>query len=158
MRTCHPIHESPLCRVWPGDCGLGEGELVGGKRVRLVLFLNALIYSSVSGLWGFPGGTSEKEPACQAEDVRDVGSTPGSGTPGEGNHSPLQCSWLERPMDRGAWWATVLQCRLGHNCIDFARARSGPYVRRKGSPLCHAASWPWGRVLSCGTWALGRES
>ena len=26
-------------------------------------------------------------------------------SPGEGN--PLQCSCLENPMDRGAWWATV---------------------------------------------------
>ena len=26
---------------------------------------------------------------------------------GEGNGSPLQCSCLENPMDRGAWWATV---------------------------------------------------
>ena len=26
---------------------------------------------------------------------------------GEGNGNPLQCSCLESPMDRGAWWATV---------------------------------------------------
>ena len=26
---------------------------------------------------------------------------------GEGNGSPLQCSHLENPMDRGAWWAMV---------------------------------------------------
>ena len=26
---------------------------------------------------------------------------------GEGNGSPLQCSCLENPVDRGAWWATV---------------------------------------------------
>ena len=26
---------------------------------------------------------------------------------GEGNGSPLQCSCLETPTDRGAWWATV---------------------------------------------------
>ena len=26
---------------------------------------------------------------------------------GEGNGSPLQCSCLENPMDRGAWWAAV---------------------------------------------------
>ena len=28
-------------------------------------------------------------------------------TDGEGNGNPLQCSCLENPMDRGAWWATV---------------------------------------------------
>ena len=26
---------------------------------------------------------------------------------GEGNGSPLQCSCLENPMNRRAWWATV---------------------------------------------------
>ena len=26
---------------------------------------------------------------------------------GEGNGTPLQCSCLENPMDRGAWWAAV---------------------------------------------------
>ena len=28
---------------------------------------------------------------------------------GERNGSPLQCSCLENPMDRGAWWATVCE-------------------------------------------------
>ena len=26
---------------------------------------------------------------------------------GEGNGNPLQCSCLENPVDRGAWWAAV---------------------------------------------------
>ena len=26
---------------------------------------------------------------------------------GEGNGTPLQCSCLENPMDKGAWWAVV---------------------------------------------------
>ena len=43
-----------------------------------------------------------------AGDVRDTGSTPGSGRSlGEGNGNPLQYSCLENPMDRGTWWATV---------------------------------------------------
>ena len=28
-------------------------------------------------------------------------------SPGEGNGNPLQYSFLENPMDRGAWWAAV---------------------------------------------------
>ena len=33
---------------------------------------------------------------------------PGAGrSPGEGNGYPLQHSWLENPMDRGACWATI---------------------------------------------------
>ena len=27
--------------------------------------------------------------------------------PGGGHGSPLQCSCLENPVDRGAWWAAV---------------------------------------------------
>ena len=37
------------------------------------------------------------------------GSSPGLGrSPGEGNGNPLQYSCLEKSMDRGARWATVL--------------------------------------------------
>ena len=39
---------------------------------------------------------------------RDVNLSPGSGrSPGEGNGNPLQYSYLEYPMDRGTWRATV---------------------------------------------------
>ena len=37
-----------------------------------------------------------------------MGSIPGpERSPGGGNGNPLQYSFLENPMDRGAWWATV---------------------------------------------------
>ena len=40
--------------------------------------------------------------------VENASSIPGSGrSPGGGNGSPLQYSFLENPMDRGAWRATV---------------------------------------------------
>ena len=45
---------------------------------------------------------------ANAGDMRDTGSTPGSGRfPGEGHGNPLQYSCLENPIDRGAWWAIV---------------------------------------------------
>ena len=57
---------------------------------------------------GFPGGISGKEPPANAGDLRDAGSIPGSGRSPRGGHgNPLQCSFLENPMDRGASWATV---------------------------------------------------
>ena len=58
-----------------------------------------------SKLRGFPGGPMVKNPPANA---KDAGSDPGSGRcPGEGNGNPLQGSCLEKPTDRGAWWATV---------------------------------------------------
>ena len=40
--------------------------------------------------------------------VGDVDVIPGSGrSPGERNGNTLQHSWLENPVDRGAWWASV---------------------------------------------------
>ena len=52
-----------------------------------------------------PGGSDGKEVTC---DTEDLDSIPGSGrSPGEGNGNPLQYSYLENPMDRGAWRATV---------------------------------------------------
>ena len=49
-----------------------------------------------------------KNPPANAGDIRDVGSTPGSGrSPGGGHGNPLQCSCLENPRDGRAWWATV---------------------------------------------------
>ena len=55
--------------------------------------------------FGFPSGSVVKNPPANAE---DEGLIPGSGrSPGKGNGYSLQYSFLENPMDRGAWWATV---------------------------------------------------
>ena len=49
-----------------------------------------------------------KNLAADAEDIRDLGLIPGPGrSPGGGHSNSLQYSFLENPMDRGAWWATV---------------------------------------------------
>ena len=49
-----------------------------------------------------------KESAYNARDAEDLIPIPGLGrSPGEGQGNPLQCSGLENPMDRGAWWATA---------------------------------------------------
>ena len=49
-----------------------------------------------------------KNSLANAGDV-DVGSIPGSGRSlGEGHGNPPQYCCLENPMDRGAWWPTVL--------------------------------------------------
>ena len=49
-----------------------------------------------------------KNQSDSAGDLRDVGSISGSGrSPGGGHGIPLQYSYLENLMDRGAWQSTV---------------------------------------------------
>ena len=53
----------------------------------------------------FPGGSDIKSSACN---VGDPALIPELGrSPGVGNGNPLQYSWLENPMDRGAWQAAI---------------------------------------------------
>ena len=64
--------------------------------------LSAVYFNSIVG---FPGGSDGKESACNAEDPVSI---PGLGrSPAEGNGYPLQYSFLENSMDRGAWQATI---------------------------------------------------
>ena len=59
-------------------------------------------------LWDFAGDAVVKNLPAKAGISGDRGSTPGSGrSPGGRNGTPLQYCFLENPMDRGAWWATV---------------------------------------------------
>ena len=56
---------------------------------------------------GFPCNANGKESSASAGDARDLGSIPGLGrSPGGGNGNALQY-YLENPMDKGAWQATV---------------------------------------------------
>ena len=51
------------------------------------------------------GGSDGKETVGNAG---DSGLISWSGrSPGERNGNPLQYAYLEKPMDRGAWWAAV---------------------------------------------------
>ena len=54
---------------------------------------------------------------AKAGGAGDVGLILGSGrSPGGGHGNPLQCSCLENPMDREAWWAIVHKgLRVGHD-------------------------------------------
>ena len=57
---------------------------------------------------GFPGGSVVKNAPALQETEGDTDSIPGSGrSPGGGQGNPFQDSFLENPMDRGAWWAMV---------------------------------------------------
>ena len=58
--------------------------------------------------FGLSGVSEVKNSPDNAGDAGNSGSIPGLGrSPGGGNGSPLQYSYLENPMDRGAWRATI---------------------------------------------------
>ena len=66
---------------------------------------------------GFPGGAVVKNLPANAGDAGNAGFIPGLGRfPGEGHGNPLQYSFLENPMDRGAWWLQFMELqRVGHD-------------------------------------------
>ena len=74
---------------------------------RLLWINNEIQWAS--GTLGFPGGLVVKNlPAMYKMHARGAGSIPGSGrSSGEGNGNSLQYFCPGKPMDRGAWWATV---------------------------------------------------
>ena len=56
---------------------------------------------------------------------------------GEGNGNPLQYSYLENPMDREAWLATVHGVtRVGHNLATKERERERSIFCSNDPTLC----------------------
>ena len=112
--------------VWQGRWGercweILDGRLGIGKEVtETTCFWSRAVRRSLWGkyIWeallfleGFSHGSVVKNlpaNAGDAGDAGDSGSIPGSGkSPGGGNGNPFQYSYLENPMDGGAWQAAV---------------------------------------------------
>ena len=98
------IPPPPLCWeavVWKLSRNLSQTNEVWGYRG----IFSCRVRESPDWL---PWCSAIKNPIFNAGDIKDVGLIPGSGrSPGGGSGSSPQCSCLENPMDRGAWWATV---------------------------------------------------
>ena len=68
---------------------------------------------------------------------------------GEGNGNPLQCSHLENPRDRGAWWAAicgVAQSQTRLKRLSSSSSSNEPHHQNEqsyGSP----SYIDWGRGL-----------
>ena len=89
-----PHFSSTLCL--PGPPLLEHPHSIQLQRVVLKSYLSC------------PGGAVVKNPPTNARGTRDVGLIPGPGrSPGKGKGNPLQYTFLENPMDRGAWRAAV---------------------------------------------------
>ena len=92
-----------------GDCSYGiKRRLMDREAWRAAIHGVAKSWTRLSD-WAdwrsFPGGSQSKESTCNAGDPVSI---PGLGRSSGGGHSTLlQYSYLENPMDRGAWWATV---------------------------------------------------
>ena len=82
------------------------------EKERFSLSFSLSLSLSLSLSWAklrpntdFPAGSDGKE----STNAGDLGSIHGSGRfPGKGNPNPLQYFCPENPMDKGAWWATVV--------------------------------------------------
>ena len=78
------------------------------KEAIKVTELKNIITDEKNILEGFSKVLVVKNMPANSEDVRDAGSVPGlGGSPGGGHGNPFQYRCLEKPLDRGAWWATV---------------------------------------------------
>ena len=92
---CECIEKGASCFVYEG-CTCNNTKWF--KRLETM-------NNSTTAFMGFPGGSDGKGSACNAG---DLGLILGLGrSPGGGNGNPLQCSCLENPLDRGAWWSMV---------------------------------------------------
>ena len=87
-----------------------------GKAADMFLYYWGLKPSEMYQIEGYLHTLVVKNLSAKAGDVRDAGLIHRLGIfPGEGNGNPLQCSNLENPMDRGAWWATVHGVAVRHD-------------------------------------------
>ena len=87
---------------------------------------------------------------------------------GEGNGDPLQCSCLENPRDRGAWWAAVYgvaqsrtrlnRCSSSSSSRCWERLKSGEEREDRGWDgwMASLTRWTWVWVNSGSWWWTGR--
>ena len=70
----------------------------------IMVFSGYMPSRRIAGSYGSKGSPGGSEVKASAWNVGDPGLIPGSGrSPGGGNGNPLQYSYLENPMEGGAW-------------------------------------------------------
>ena len=130
--------------VASGWLGGREGREVYPYLYTLCIYWICSWVTDITIIWPVKGAFQValvvKNPPANAGELRDMGSTPESWrSPEGGQGNPLQCSCLENPMDRGAWWATVHGVAKSQTQLKqlstTAQARRESYGEGNGSPL-----------------------
>ena len=79
-----------------------------GTEYSSLYYTIGLFYLSILCITGFSDGAVVKNPPANVGDARNMVSVPGwKRSPGGGAGNPLQYSYLEDSMDRGAWRTIV---------------------------------------------------
>ena len=74
-------------------------------------------------------GLAVKNPSANERDIRDAGSTPGSGRSlGGGHGNLLEYSCLENPMDRGTWWAMTHRVTKSQTWLKWLSTHSHTWL------------------------------
>ena len=76
---------------------------------------------------------------------------------GEGNGNPLQCSCLENPGDRGAWWAAVYgvtQRQTGLKWLSSSSRSLGVNLQPCGTRCWEVSLWPQRLAAFFPVWVL----
>ena len=84
---------------------------------------------------------------------------------GGGNGNPFQCSCLENPMDRGAWWAAVYGVLQSRTQLKRLSSSSSSSQREEKAMAPHSSTLAWkipwteepGGLLSMGSHRVGHD-
>ena len=150
MFSPHPLPPLPLLYIFQSLLQVLFGIIFPLLAHSRLLFSKVIAPAMYILDWGFPGGSNSKKSTCNAG---DPGSVLGSRrSPGEGNGNPLQYSCLEKPMDRGAWRATVHRVTKSRTRLKwptthapYTRAYPGPSYQPGYHPFCPLPDW-WARL------------
>ena len=105
----------------------------GPFHLLFLIYLHLLTF-----LWASQVALVAKNLPANAGNRGVMGSIPGSErSPGEGNGTPLQYSWLENPTDRGAWQAAVRRVAKSRTRLQ----RLGTVISPSFAFSCSSFAW-----------------
>ena len=114
-------------------------------KMQFWLYTLLLKYHVANYRLGFPGGSALKNLPASVGDTGDMALVPGSGrSTWRRNGNPLQYSYLENPMDRGAWWATVHEVAKSWTRLKRLSMRACSLAHPQGDGIKGISNRRWG--------------